>query len=369
MSGKKKAQKMSLSNFLSDGPSGSWADEMADLPSAPSAREESSGYYGSNRFERNNNFDDLPRGPARGGSRFDDRRDDRRDDFRRDDRREERRDDFRREERRDSRDRYDNNQRERRTYPTRPPAELPTEPPFTAHVANLSFEIQDDELADFFRDLKIASIRIFRDRDGRSKGFGYVEFEDLDSLKAALELTGESLHSRAVRVNIADPPKERQDRPERSERSERPERQDRSDVSSWRREGPVVLPDRPERDHQDRPSYRGGRGGGRGGFRGGDRSERPERSFNDRRSDTSWSGGAFSKNNNNGGRRQPSNERPRLNLQPRSTDHHDAPTNASDAKSKSNPFGAAKPVDTAKALERVEEKLHTTKLDDDEKEE
>jgi RNA recognition motif-containing protein len=39
---------------------------------------------------------------------------------------------------------------------------------------------------------KIANIRVLRDREtDRPKGFGYIEFEDLESLKQALTLTGE----------------------------------------------------------------------------------------------------------------------------------------------------------------------------------
>lgn len=133
------------------------------------------------------------------------------------------------------------------------------------------------------------------------------------------------------------------------ERTDRPERQDRTSVGTWRREGPVVLPERerPERS---------------GGFR--ERQDRPERTFGDRRSDTSWSGGAFSGNR----RRDAPAERPRLNLLPRS-----APGNKTDeagAKSnKSSPFGQAKPVDTNKFLDRVEDKMQHLKVHDDKKEE
>ncbi|CAO3609781.1 unnamed protein product [Cunninghamella echinulata] len=329
---------------------------MSDLPSAPSARDGPTNSFGSSRYDRNN--DDLPRGPSRGGNRYDNNND----------RFSSRGGDDRHEERRDSRDRSFERRDERRTYPSRPPAELPTNPPFTAHVANLSFDIQDDELADFFGNMKVANIRIFRDREGRSKGFGYVEFEDLESLKDALELSGESLHSRNVRVNIADPPKERQDRPDRPERTERSERQDRSDAGQWRREGPVVLPERQERTGS---GPRNGGGERRGGFRGGDRSERserPERTFNDRRSDTSWSGGAFT-NSRRGGNNSRPNERPRLNLQPRSTDTNNANKSSGDSSNKPSPFGGAKPVDTAEALKRAEEKLQHVKIDDDKTEE
>jgi translation initiation factor 4B len=37
----------------------------------------------------------------------------------------------------------------------RPPAELPTQPPFTAHIANLSFDSNEDDLADIFSNMKV----------------------------------------------------------------------------------------------------------------------------------------------------------------------------------------------------------------------
>jgi translation initiation factor 4B len=44
---------------------------------------------------------------------------------------------------------------DRPRYASRPPAELPTEPPFTAHIANLSFDATEEDLADFFKDMKV----------------------------------------------------------------------------------------------------------------------------------------------------------------------------------------------------------------------
>lgn len=46
---------------------------------------------------------------------------------------------------------------DRPRYASRPPAELPTEPPFTAHIANLSFDAVEEDLADFFKDMKVIS--------------------------------------------------------------------------------------------------------------------------------------------------------------------------------------------------------------------
>ena len=52
------------------------------------------------------------------------------------------------------------------------------------------------------------SVRIIEDREMmRPKGFGYVEFTDLDSLKKALQLDGESFQGRMIKIKVADPRK------------------------------------------------------------------------------------------------------------------------------------------------------------------
>jgi len=233
---------------------------------------------------------------------------------------------------------------DRPRYASRPPAELPTEAPFTAHIANLSFDAVEDDLADFFKDMKIANIRVLRDREtDRPKGFGYIEFEDQESLKQALTLSGEPLHNRPIRVNIADPPKERTERVP-----------DRTETSSWRRTTPLE-PTSPESREPRRGYGFGDREGNRGGFRDREQGRQGDREhgFPDRARDTSWSGGAFSKRGNFGGRDAPS-ERPRLQLQPRSS----AGGPASDApkSNKASPFGGAKPIDSDEALKKLEER-------------
>ncbi|KAJ8078059.1 hypothetical protein PM082_000265 [Marasmius tenuissimus] len=87
---------------------------------------------------------------------------------------------------------------------------LPTEPPYTAFVGNLSFDFTEAELEDFFTSLKPPkSVKIVRDREQKSKGFGFVEFEDLEELEDALSLTGSSISGRRIGVRIAEAPKQR----------------------------------------------------------------------------------------------------------------------------------------------------------------
>lgn len=57
-----------------------------------------------------------------------------------------------------------------------------------AYLSNLPYEVEDDAIAELFPDLKVISIRLPRESEGRSKGFGYVEFEDRDSLVNAVNL-------------------------------------------------------------------------------------------------------------------------------------------------------------------------------------
>lgn len=97
-------------------------------------------------------------------------------------------------------------------YPTRDrdsfPTQLPTKPPYTAHLGNLSYETTSEGVTDFFADCEITSVRIIEDRiEQRPKGFAYAEFATLDGLKKALTLDGSSFQGRTIKVRIADPRK------------------------------------------------------------------------------------------------------------------------------------------------------------------
>ncbi|KZZ97845.1 translation initiation factor 4B [Ascosphaera apis ARSEF 7405] len=149
MAPKQKVQKMALGDFLQDQEFGSWADEMDELPMPPS--EPPRMYDGQRR--------------AFGTSSFEDR-----------------------------------------GYPPRESLPLPTAPPYTAHIGNLSFESTSTDVEAFFADCGTTSVRVVDDRlTGSSKGFGYVEFQDLEGLKKALTLSGTSLQGRAIRVSVAEP--------------------------------------------------------------------------------------------------------------------------------------------------------------------
>ncbi|EIN04911.1 hypothetical protein PUNSTDRAFT_55250 [Punctularia strigosozonata HHB-11173 SS5] len=186
-------QKMSLNEFLGDNALGSWADEMDSLPTAPAAREDD-GYSG----DRRGRDDFLSSRPDRGFG-----------------------------------------------GPPREDLPLPSQPPYTAFVGNLAFDLQEIELEGFFAPSKTKSVKIIKDRDDRPKGFGYIEFETLDGLKDGISRSGTNLNGRTVRVSVAEPPKERGFGSGGFD--------DEKFASPWRRDGP--LPDLPNsRESSRRPS-------------------------------------------------------------------------------------------------------------------
>jgi translation initiation factor 4B len=88
----------------------------------------------------------------------------------------------------------------------REPLPLPTQPPYTAHIGNLSFDATADDVSELFAECGITNVRIVEDKLTKSpKGFGYVEFETVDGLKKALDLSGATLQGRAIRISIAEP--------------------------------------------------------------------------------------------------------------------------------------------------------------------
>ncbi|POI23843.1 hypothetical protein CIB84_012409, partial [Bambusicola thoracicus] len=70
---------------------------------------------------------------------------------------------------------------------------LPKCPPYTAFLGNLPYDVTEDSIKDFFRGLNISAVRLPREPTNpeRLKGFGYAEFEDIDSLFQALSLNEE----------------------------------------------------------------------------------------------------------------------------------------------------------------------------------
>ncbi|KAJ5947247.1 hypothetical protein N7466_000262 [Penicillium verhagenii] len=367
MAPKQKGQKMTISNFLADESLGSWADEMEDmpLPSGPSA---SSGFgarpaggmgFGGNSFGGGSTFERETRGG----------------------------------------------------YAVREPLALPTEPPYTAHVGNLSFEATADDISDLFAGCSVTNVRIVEDKLSKApKGFGYVEFETLEGLQKALDLSGTTLQGRTIRTSVAEPPKE--SRPEgrdldwtrRGPLPPAPERRipERSsfgrnmdaasdagsdrrnnfesdgkfrDFGNWERKGPLAAPSGPPPREGGRPhSNEGGPGSayrrsspawGEGQGRSQDEGSRPpaprpERTPTAADMDNQWRSkmrpDAPAKEATAPTSPTVPAARPKLNLAKRTVPDAAAAATASAGDSKASPFGAARPIDTAAREREVEEK-------------
>jgi RNA recognition motif-containing protein len=70
-------------------------------------------------------------------------------------------------------------------------------------VGNLSWTTTELALGRHFEQYgDIKSVKIIEDFNGRSKGFGYVEFESKNTVAAALKADGSELDGRTIRVNV-----------------------------------------------------------------------------------------------------------------------------------------------------------------------
>ena len=76
------------------------------------------------------------------------------------------------------------------------------------YVSNLSFNVQDEDLREFFAPYgEVTSAKIINDREsGKSRGFGFVEMSDDEAAKKAIaELDGATVEGRAIKVMEAKP--------------------------------------------------------------------------------------------------------------------------------------------------------------------
>jgi len=127
----------------------------------------------------------------------------------------------------------------------------------TIFIGNLSFQITEDAVKDFFKDCgEISQIR-WVEVEGKFKGNGFVEFVSNEAPDEAMKLDGEDLMGRPIRIDFTAAKRDRGDRGGRGDRR-------------GGRGG-----DRGDRGGRGgRGGDRGGRGGDRRGGRGGDRGGR-----------------------------------------------------------------------------------------------
>jgi len=83
------------------------------------------------------------------------------------------------------------------------------------YVSNLSFNVQDEDLREFFAEYgEVSSAKVITDKmTGKSRGFGFVEMSDDEAAKKAIaELDNGTVEGRNIRVMEAKP---KEDRPAR----------------------------------------------------------------------------------------------------------------------------------------------------------
>ena len=84
------------------------------------------------------------------------------------------------------------------------------------YVSNLSFNVQDEDLKDFFAEYgEVSSAKVITDKfTGKSRGFGFVEMSDDEAAKKAIaELDQATVEGRNIRVMEAKP---KEEKPQRS---------------------------------------------------------------------------------------------------------------------------------------------------------
>ncbi|KAF4825074.1 putative RNA-binding protein sce3 [Colletotrichum siamense] len=301
------------------------------------------------------------------------------------------------------------------------PQTLPDKPPYTAHLGNLSYDATVETVTEFFEGCNIVNVRIIEDREQqRPKGFAYAEFQDLEGLKQALTLDGQSFQGRVIRIKVADPPRGG-DRGEstrdfgdwtrkgplpdlpgrggsdrrgsefgerRAPREPREPREDDGktrDFGNWERRGP--LSPLPKEERGSREGSRPRTNDGPREFRNrhqspaawgegqqprqDSRPPRPERTPTAAEQDNQWrskmrpDAAVKSGSQSRDGSEAPSSPaaapaapvgRPRLNLAKRTVSEAPDVLSPSGTDSKASPFGAARPIDTAAKEREIEEK-------------
>jgi len=165
---------------------------------------------------------------------------------------------------------------------------VPKEKPFRANLANISYDADENSIKTFFKDAKIESINLAKtDRGSGHRGFGFVDFEDRESLICALCKNDVMLLTRLVRVTLKNDGDNRGgDRGGRGNRDDGQTNKSDLDID-WRRreeepEAPMDSVDN-RRDYNQHDQRSGG-----GGYQG--RASYPSRGGyqNRQESDSNW---------------------------------------------------------------------------------
>jgi RNA recognition motif-containing protein len=76
---------------------------------------------------------------------------------------------------------------------------------YSVYVGNLSYQMTEQELTEVFSSVGVVkSAKLIQDRlSGRSRGFGFVEFDTEEEMKRALELNAKEIKGRGIFVSEA----------------------------------------------------------------------------------------------------------------------------------------------------------------------
>lgn len=275
---------------------------------------------------------------------------------------------------------------------------VPRSPPFMAYLSNLSYDVNEDDICDFFYNIEVNSVRLPRDdTERRLRGFGYVEFKSRDDLIAAISLPDPTIRGRRIRIDVSNENDQKRGSGRNNKYDNFGNSENRGESTNWRKGN-----DRDDRDSSDRHERRE-----RQGFGGFNRDRAPRDDEN--KEESNWRTGTrptFTRNsppaqrrgfgegyNRSEGRNrrnyddrrrdEPLKERPKLNLTkrtlplpesavPKDDDIDETPNGGShEEDDKPRPvhvpaeriFGNAKPVDTAAREREIEERLERERLE------
>ncbi|KAJ6232472.1 nucleic acid binding protein [Anaeramoeba flamelloides] len=88
----------------------------------------------------------------------------------------------------------------------------------TVYVTNIPFQTTDEELTEAFSEYNPKSSRVVMTKFGRSRGFGFVEFENQEDRDKALEMNEKEMGERTIYVKVAyEQPKREEEEEEKEE--------------------------------------------------------------------------------------------------------------------------------------------------------
>lgn len=93
-------------------------------------------------------------------------------------------------------------------------SKVPQQPPFICYLSNLPFEVSEDDIHKFFKELKITRVDLSKDpsASNRTRGQGTCEFQDRQSLIDAFTFNKETIRNRPISLSIHSFEQERENR-------------------------------------------------------------------------------------------------------------------------------------------------------------